>query len=358
MKKVGDKFLVEGHGNLFWVEDGSPDASASPLEVVGAASLCSVRRTLEKHLSRGTFIRLRLVGLPSAKMAPLITFSPEVLLHYFAGEVIFQAATYLGRDEPRPSEAALTQLISPLLKSYSADGEVFVDDDFDDWGGYRISVDLRVKLRGRTVQDGYELGSRVVSLIDASHCGTGLTPVTVVDLFTSGKVSVLLGLAENEWLEFKRDPYPRTENGKLELAKDVAALANAQGGVLVLGIATNRSGDADVACKIVSYPAGSVNPQSYRATLRKRVYPHLERVEILRLADIGGGELTCIVVPPQPNELKPFLVHGKSAGDGVNDNYISVVTRRGDETVATTPAAVHALMVMGRASMSRDGSET
>ena len=46
---------------------------------------------------------------------------------------------------------------------------------------------------------------------------------------------------ESDWVDFKRAPYHLEEkNPKLELAKDVSAFANAQGGVIVIGIKARR----------------------------------------------------------------------------------------------------------------------
>jgi len=50
----------------------------------------------------------------------------------------------------------------------------------------------------------------------------------------------LIGLEEDTWLEAKgRNPYDfTTPAGRFELAKDVSAFANADGGILIVGLAT------------------------------------------------------------------------------------------------------------------------
>jgi len=40
---------------------------------------------------------------------------------------------------------------------------------------------------------------------------------------------------EDDWLDFKREPYSRADQGRAECARDVAQFANAAGGVLVFG---------------------------------------------------------------------------------------------------------------------------
>lgn len=61
---------------------------------------------------------------------------------------------------------------------------------------------------------------------------------------------VALGVKEDDSLEFKREPWA-DEEGKKECAKDIAALANAQGGGIVVGIA-ERDGIAAGATPFVS----------------------------------------------------------------------------------------------------------
>ena len=51
-------------------------------------------------------------------------------------------------------------------------------------------------------------------------------------------------IAEAEDIEFKGALYGKGDSDKVELAKDVAALANHHGGVIVLGIGADPSGVA------------------------------------------------------------------------------------------------------------------
>jgi hypothetical protein len=47
---------------------------------------------------------------------------------------------------------------------------------------------------------------------------------------------VTMAVAEDDSLEYKREPWEKDHKGKQECAKDIAGLANGQGGVIVLGI--------------------------------------------------------------------------------------------------------------------------
>ena len=75
------------------------------------------------------------------------------------------------------------------------------------------------------------------------------SPVAKLDLdavrqaVSSGRLDALIGMRECLWLDAKGEPYklgnPRDD---AELAKDVVALANARGGLLIIGLETNKEG--------------------------------------------------------------------------------------------------------------------
>lgn len=241
-------------------------------------------------------------------------------------------------------------MIRPLIRRSGAAAVVSVDDDESDYGGaYQLGVEIRMPSR-RTVADAYHLAKGVLALIEAAD-GGGLERETTLDLLRSGRVDVLVGQPETDWLDFKREGYARTDRGKLELAKDVAAFANAAGGILVLGVATTKAGHLETASAIMPCPPASVSVNSYQGILARRIHPPPEHLEMFAIQQKSGGNVWVISVPPQPEEFKPLLVHGAVIGDKVSDAYFSVVTRRDDATVATDPQAVHALLSAGRAAL-------
>ncbi len=58
-------------------------------------------------------------------------------------------------------------------------------------------------------------------------------PMTEV---TRDDLQELIGIAESDRLEFKRDAYPRKDEGTREMLRDITSLANAAGGHLLLGV--------------------------------------------------------------------------------------------------------------------------
>ena len=81
-------------------------------------------------------------------------------------------------------------------------------------------------------------------------------------------------------------------------------------------------------------------------------------VEIFSIHKGRTGNVWVVSIPPQPEELKPFLVHGALVKGKVNDAYYSIVTRRDDHAVPTTPEAVHALIAAGRAVLRMDSDRS
>lgn len=333
------------------------------LEVIGAASLSSLRQGLRRYSpGRFKFVVLSILDIPAEKLAA----NPDKFLRCpveirliesdeddidLDNEFYAFAATYGDPDEGLPPVKRIENLITPLVRRHRASSVVEIDDDEDDFGGaYQLGVSITMPVVGRTVYDAYALATGVLALIEAAE-GAELRRETTLDLLRSRRFDVLLGQQETEWIDFKREGYAKTDRGKLELAKDVASFANAGGGILVLGVATTKAGDAETASAVTPCARGSISAQSYRALVGRRIHPPPERIEIFSISAEPHGDVWVVSVPPQPEEFKPFLVHGAVIGGKVSDAYYSIVTRRDDGAVPTDPQAVHALLSAGRAAL-------
>jgi len=74
-----------------------------------------------------------------------------------------------------------------------------------------------------------------------------MTRDEILAVLEDGAFERLKGSPENLEVEFKREPYRLDqENQKFELAKDVSALANAAGGIIVIGVRTRADDQAAV----------------------------------------------------------------------------------------------------------------
>lgn len=111
-----------------------------------------------------------------------------------------------------------------------------------------------------------------------------MTRAEVLEILRSGTFEPLRGMAETIGVEFKGEPYQFADrdNDKFELAKDVSALANASGGVIVIGARTERDNEAavDVVSELRPLQRGLVNEAQYEAVLSDMVYPRLGAVAV------------------------------------------------------------------------------
>jgi hypothetical protein len=125
-----------------------------------------------------------------------------------------------------------------------------------------------------------------------------------------------LGIEETAALDWKSElPFTATEGEpkprqQAELAKDIAAMANSGGGMIVFGVAETVDPGSSAAERIV--PVGAVNEnqlQQIRQVAGSSVFPPVVGLELYRLApptDAAGGVLALVV--PDSTQA-PHLVH-------------------------------------------------
>ena len=104
----------------------------------------------------------------------------------------------------------------------------------------------------------------------------------VLGKLAATQFDALIGVSEGVWLDAKETPYlVETLKQKLELAKDVSAMANSVGGLIVLGFDTER--DVLTAGERISdvkpFPLAMIDSDRYRKVIQEYVYPPLD-VEI------------------------------------------------------------------------------
>lgn len=135
----------------------------------------------------------------------------------------------------------------------------------------------------------------------------------VLVILDGGDFAPLIGVREDLEVEFKRQPYRLDAEGeRFELAKDICAMANAGGGVIVLGVQTERREESplDEAVRIRALARGLVDEGRYVALASERIYPRIQglRVEFKAQANDSNRGVVMIDVPPQAESDKLFLV--------------------------------------------------
>jgi hypothetical protein len=125
--------------------------------------------------------------------------------------------------------------------------------------------------------------------------------------------AALIGEFENEWLECKGQPYDLSrDDQKLELAKDVSGLANAAGGLLILGYSTIRSDKhgEDQINELRAFPEERFLQAQYESVLASWIYPPLDGLKFERIAVPSKPDciVVCINIPKAMGSNSPALV--------------------------------------------------
>jgi hypothetical protein len=350
--RVFDEGLYwEFNGRRRRSEDFGAQAHVNDLVEVPARDLKAALRRFETVLFEN--LTLRIVTAGSAEDD--LEFIPlsEVSFELADGELVMELEHFdddIPEDEQPRSE--VQGRIAPLLARKGL-WLVDVTEDLDDAGRYwHVLIRIGFNVRGRTGAQLVADGLEIVELIRAS--AGGLTPATVADLLRAGHATALLGQPEGSWLEAKREHYPLKEmKGKIRIAQTVAQFANADsGGVVVIGLATKQVAGVDTINAVTPIEPDPNVRRRYVQVLQNHLYPPPGDLSI-EVVRADGGDLLLIVVPPQPEELKPFLVHGAIVDGHIQGSFISIVRRRDDEAISTTAPAIHATLAAGRALLRR-----
>lgn len=173
------------------------------------------------------------------------------------------------------------------------------------------------------------------------------------------KFDELLGLRECDWLDVKSGPYQFTNPaGVEELAKDVAAFANAAGGgLLLIGFKTIADHDSEIISELRPIPRSLVDLDRYRKLIYERIIPTVRdlHVEWIFYEDQKG--VLCIDIPAQPTGSRPFAVPGPNGGRGnPNETSVAVPLRVGDGTHWLPKHELQRLLAAGWATMGGPGA--
>lgn len=209
--------------------------------------------------------------------------------------------------------------------------------------------------RGKTLLDLFSIGEGV-HLLASALLSRSPDRTTLRDLVLADHADLVIGQRENEWFDAKTDHYlyGRGEEGKVKLARAVAQFCNGdQGGVVVVGMkATKAPGRVgEQVSKLTPVPITGSTVRQYRDALEKHLFPFPDGLAIDAVPAIGavGRGYVVISLPPQPEEMKPYLVHGAFVSGKVEGSYFTIVRRSGEDGLPVHAAQVHNMLVTGRA---------
>lgn len=129
--------------------------------------------------------------------------------------------------------------------------------------------------------------------------------------------------AESTTMDFKATAHDKSEAGKVELAKDICAFANADGGDLILGVSSKNYVAASIA-PITSEPFDAL-VRRYSETLNARAEPRIHGLRFKEVRLAAGGYAAVVRVPSSydgphsvraTQELRRFVIrNGTSISD-------------------------------------------
>ncbi|WP_354561120.1 MULTISPECIES: hypothetical protein [Gordonia] len=248
--------------------------------------------------------------------------------------------------------SAVRRLLPPLLAaSRSSLRVVEPDDRFSDPQVLFLTITIETPLRGRTLADLYSVAEDAMQLCDA-FAGSAITRQTVANLVRGGAAHLLVGQPEGNWLDAKSQEYDLTTlDGKISLAQAVARFCNGEdGGLVVIGAKAKKVPGGEVITRVGGVPATAGRHVRYRQVLDHHLYPPPLGLRVDLVPADGERSLILIDIPPQGEELKPFLVHGAIRSDSrAEGTFISIVQRRGEGSIPITAPMIHASLAAGRA---------
>lgn len=257
-------------------------------------------------------------------------------------------------DEDAAAASTLASVLRPFLaRNRAALSLVAIDERYMS-PPWRWRADATVETRSRSVTELLRVGRDAIALAEAFGANGLLTRSITADLVRSGHARALIGQSEGHWLDVKQQHYDLSSTtGKIKLTQAVAKFANAElGGVLIIGMAGKKIPGGEVIRKLSPVPIDGETLRKYRQVLGDRLYPPPDLLSIEPIGE-GGNGVILIDVPPQPEELKPFLVHGAIVDGEADGTFISIVRRRGESSIPTTAPMIHATLAAGRALLRR-----
>ena len=173
------------------------------------------------------------------------------------------------------------------------------------------------------------------------------------DIVSKGEFGRLIGEIEGQYLDVKGQPYLLDSgmDAKRELAKDVAAFANARGGCIVIGATTKdallRAGEEIDA--VYPIPQSMFDPVQHQKVLSEWLYPLPIELYIALVpfgADLGKG-IGVVFVPEQDERRKPFLITRSMGDKKSTEILIGYAERRLDMNEPRTVEELHLALRTG-----------
>jgi hypothetical protein len=169
----------------------------------------------------------------------------------------------------------------------------------------------------------------------------------------TGDFQQLIGEFEDQHLDVKAQPYLLAggNDAKRELAKDVAAFANATGGCIIIGAETTVSSlqAGERISELKPFPEALFNTDQYGKTIDEWLYPVPSGLVIKWHPDktIPTRGVGVVFIPTQVPETKPFLLTRTIGDKKTTEILLGYAERHLDRTDIRSVVELHHAMRIG-----------
>lgn len=214
----------------------------------------------------------------------------------------------------------------------------------------RLEPSLAVPPRGRTVNDCIELAHDATLILEAVLATGAFDQAAIADLVRAGRPDLVIGQRETSWFDAKGQPYMLSGDAeRYEFAKDVAAFANAGGGLIVCGLRTRADHQGDIVREHRPFELSLVNRPTLQRVMRDWLHPTPVGVRIELIPTDGPSRgVMLIEIPRQPPQMLPLLVTRGELGGRLSTRQMTLPVREGEDTDYASAGEIHALLVAGR----------
>lgn len=161
-----------------------------------------------------------------------------------------------------------------------------------------------------------------------------MTAEAIAAALATGNLKLLIGMKEDLWFEAKTAAgYDLdTAHGRYELAKDVAAFANSDGGYLVIGLRTTRlvEESTDQVTQLDLQLQTALPESRYAGVIREYIRPTIVGLEVrwLGSAEAPAVGVMAIAIPRQEESRKYFLTGRVVEGTELVEQAVVGIFRR------------------------------
>ena len=181
----------------------------------------------------------------------------------------------------------------------------------------------------------------------------------IADVLTHCRFSELIGRHEDLWFEAKQNhELNLSENPRhrFELAKDVSAFANGEGGFLLFGLTTEPVAEAqtDRVTGLDLLVPTDFDTAQFAGVVAEYVHPKIRGLQVARIesTETEGRYLGCITIPPQSRYDQPFLMKAVFEEEIEIQQIVFGIARRvGSSNKPTTIEELYRAVLQGKASV-------